>query len=215
MAVIGYTRVSTDKQDLEKQKHLLLKYAQEHQLLIDEFIDAEVSSTQGTKERRVDELLSKLKSGDSLLVAELSRLGRNMLQTLNIINELTEKGISLIFVRQPELSTNGPQTKLLMAIYSYFAEAEREYISIRTKQGLAAAKAKGKILGRPKGSRNKERVLDPYRDQILDYLQMGLNLAAIRKIINNQLENPISYNSYKYFVQHDEQLQQAWLAQRG
>ena len=215
MRIIGYTRVSTDKQDLEKQKHLLLEYAQAHQLMIDEFIDAEVSSTRGVKERRVSELLSKLKQGDSLLVAELSRLGRNMLQTLNIINELTEKGISLIFVRQPELSTNGPHIKLLMAIYSYFAEAEREYISIRTKQGLAAAKAKGKILGRPKGSRNKERILDPYRDQILDYLKMGLNLAAVRKIINNQLENPISYNSYKYFVQHDEQLQQAWLAQRS
>ena len=215
MAVIGYTRVSTDKQDLEKQKHLLLEYAQAHQLMIDEFIDTEVSSTQGTKERRVDELLGKLKRGDSLLVAELSRLGRNMLQTLNIINELSERDINLIFVRQPELSTTGPHTKLLLAIYSYFAEAEREYISIRTKQGLAAAKAKGKILGRPKGSKNKERILDPYRDQILDYLQMGLNLAAIRKIINNQMENPISYNSYKYFVQHDEQLQLAWSAQRS
>ena len=215
MAVFGYTRVSTDKQDLEKQKHLLLEYAQANQMMIDEFIDTEVSSTQGTKERRVDELLSKLKEGDSLLVAELSRLGRNMLQTLNIINELAEKGVSLIFVRQPELSTSGPHTKLLMAIYSYFAEAEREYISIRTKQGLAAAKAKGKILGRPKGSRNKERVLDPYRDQILEYLEVGVNLAAIRKIINNQMENPISYNSYKYFVQHDEQLQLAWSAQRS
>ena len=102
-----------------------------------------------------------------------------------------------------------------MAIYSYFAEAEREFISIRTKQGLTAAKAKGKKLGRPKGSRNKERILDTHRDQILDYLQMGLNLAAIRKIINNQLEKPISYNSYKYFVKNDEPLQQAWLAQRS
>ena len=147
MAVFGYTRVSTDKQDLEKQKHLLLEYAQANQMMIDEFIDTEVSSTQGTKERRVDELLGKLKRGDSLLVAELSRLGRNMLQTLNIINELSERDINLIFVRQPELSTTGPHTKLLLAIYSYFAEAEREYISIRTKQGLAAAKAKGKILG--------------------------------------------------------------------
>ncbi len=53
MAVIGCTRVGTDNQDLEKQKHSLLEYAQEHQLLIDEFIGAEVSSTQGIKERRV------------------------------------------------------------------------------------------------------------------------------------------------------------------
>lgn len=215
MAVFGYTRVSTDKQDLEKQKHLLLEYAQTHQLLIDEFIGAEISSRQGLKKRKVSELLSKLKPGDLLLVAELSRLGRNMLQTLNIINELSEKGITLIFVRQPELSTTGPHTKLLMAIYSYFAEAERDYISIRTKQGLAAAKAKGVKLGRPRGSRNKERVLDPYKDQILEYLEMGVNLAAIRKIVNNQLEKPISYNSYKYFVKNDEELQRAWLSQRS
>ena len=160
-------------------------------------------------------MLSKLQKGDTLLVAELSWLGRNMLQTLNIINELGEKEVNIVFVRQPELSTTGPHTKLLLAIYSYFAEAERDYISIRTKQGLAAARAKGVRLGRPKGSRNKERVLDPCRDQILKFLQMGLNLAAIRKIINNQLEKPISYNSYKYFVQHDEQLQRAWLAQRS
>ena len=214
MTVIGYTRVSTDKQDLEKQKHLLLDYAQTHQMLIQGFVGAEVSSSKDTAERKINELLSKLKKGDTLLVAELSRLGRNMLQTLNIINELSEKGVSIVFIRQPELSTTGPHTKLLLAIYSYFAEAERDYISIRTKQGLAAAKAKGKKLGRPKGSRNKERVLDPYRDQILNYLQMGVNLAAIRKIINNKLENPISYNSYKYFVQHDEELQRAWLVQR-
>lgn len=215
MTVIGYTRVSTDKQDLEKQKHLLLDYAQTHQMLIQAFVGVEVSSSRDTRERKIDELLSRLQKGDTLLVAELSRLGRNMLQTLNIINDLSEKGVSIVFIRQPELSTTGPHTKLLLAIYSYFAEAERDYISIRTKQGLAAAKAKGVKLGRPKGSRNKERVLDPHRDQILNYLQMGLNLAAIRKIINNKLEKPISYNSYKYFVQHDEGLQRAWQVQRG
>lgn len=213
MRVIGYVRVSTDQQDVEKQKHLLLEHAQANRLLIDEFVRAEVSSRKSAKERRIDELLSKLEEGDVLLVAELSRLGRNMLQTLNIINELSELGIQISFVRQPELSTTGPHTKLLMAIYSYFAETEREYISLRTKQGLAAARAKGKILGRPKGSRNKERVLDPHRDQILEYLQMGLNLASVMKIINPQLEEPITYNSYRYFVQREEDLFQAWKGQ--
>ena len=214
MTVIGYTRVSTDKQDLEKQKHLLLEYAQAKQMIIQEFIDAEVSSTRGEKERRIDEFLSRLQKGDTLLVAELSRLGRNMLQTLNIINELSEKEVSLVFVRQPELSTTGSHTKLLLAIYSYFAEAERDYISMRTKQGLAAARAKGVKLGRPKGSRNKERILDPHRNEILQFLEMGVNLAAIRKIINSKLEKPISYNSYKYFVQHDEGLRRAYTGQQ-
>lgn len=215
MKVIGYIRVSTDKQDLEKQRHLLLDYAQRNQLLVNEFIHAEASSRKDTKDRRIDELLTKLTKGDMLLVAELSRLGRNMLETLNIINELSQNGVSIVFIRQPELSTIGTHTKLLLAIYSYFAEAEREYISMRTKQGLAAARAAGKLLGRPKGSRSKNRVLDPYREQIKEYLQMDLNLASIMKIVNNQLEKPISYNTLKYFVQHDEELLPLWKAQKG
>jgi DNA invertase Pin-like site-specific DNA recombinase len=207
MRVLGYIRVSTDKQDLDKQKHLLLEHAHNQKLLIDEFIEVEISSQKTPKERKIEILTNKLEKGDVLIVAELSRIGRNMLETLNIINELSEKGIRLVFVRQPELSTLGPHGKLLLAIYSYFAEAEREYISIRTKQGLAAAKAQGKLLGRPIGSKNKKgRVLDPYKEQIKSYLSIGLTMNAITKIINNQMESAISYNSFKYYIAHDGDL---------
>ena len=214
MNVIGYIRVSSDKQDLQKQEHLLLKYAQQHDLNIDDFINIEISSRKGTKERRIDELLNRLNEGDILLVAELSRLGRNMFEVINIINQLSEQGVEVAFVRQPELSTAGPHRKLLLAIYSYFAEAEREFISMRTKQGLATARASGKKLGRPKGSRDKERVLNSYRDQMKEYLQLGLSLSRIRTILNPQLEKPISYPSYRYFVRQDVELLELWQAQR-
>ncbi len=208
--IIGYIRISTDKQDFDKQRHLLLEYAQKERLVIDEFIEVEVSSRQDVGERRIDELQFKLQKGDILLVAELSRLGREMLQVLNIINDLIAKGVKITFVRQPELSTTGSYGKLLLAIYSYFAEAEREFISMRVKQGLAAAKAKGVKLGRPKGSRNKKRVLDPHRDEILNYLQKGIDLASVRKLVNPELAQPLSYNSYKYFVNQDSELLAAW-----
>ena len=214
MKVIGYTRVSSDKQDLQKQEHLLLKYAQQQGLRVNDFIRVEISSRKDTKERRIDELLEWLDDGDVLLVAEVSRLGRNMFEVINIINQLGENGVEVIFIRQPELSTAGPHRKLLLAIYSYFAEAEREFISVRTKQGLAAAKASGKKLGRPKGSRDKERVLDPHREQIKEYLALGLSLRRIRLIINPQLERPISYPSYRYFVRQDPELLQLWQAQK-
>lgn len=215
MKVIGYTRVSSDKQDLQKQEHLLLKYAQGQDLRISDFIHVEISSRKDTKERRIDELLDWLDDGDVLLVAELSRLGRNMFEVIDIINQLGENGVEVIFVRQPELSTAGPHRKLLLAIYSYFAEAEREFISVRTKQGLAAAKASGKKLGRPKGSRDKERVLDPHREQIKEYLELGLSLRRIRTIINPQLERPISYPAYRYFVRQDPELLQSWQGRRS
>lgn len=198
---IGYIRISTDKQDLKKQKHLLLEHSQKAQILINEFIEIEISSTQTKKKRRVEELMQKLNPGDTLIVAELSRLGRNMLETLNIINSLAENNITIIFVRQPELSTVGLHSKLLLAIYSYFAEAERDYISTRTRQGLAAAKAQGKLLGRPKGSKNKKGgVLDDYKIQIEQFLVLKLSISSIMKMINKQLDKPLSYNSYKYYI---------------
>jgi DNA invertase Pin-like site-specific DNA recombinase len=207
MRIIGYIRVSTDKQDLDKQKHLLLEYAHNHKMFIDEFIEVEISSQKTKKERKIEMLNNKLQKEDILIVAELSRIGRNMLETLNIINELSEKGIQLVFVRQPELSTVGSHGKLLLAIYSYFAETEREYISTRTKQGLIAAKAQGKLLGRPIGSKNKKsRAFDPYKEQIKSYLSIGLTMNAIAKIINNQMEKAISYNSFKYYIEHDSEL---------
>lgn len=201
----GYnSRVSTDKQDLNKQRHLLLEHAQHIQVVINEFVEIEVSSKKTTRERKIHQLYEKLTEGDLLLVAELSRLGRNMFETLNIINKLLDKGVRIEFIRQPELSTyrNSHHVKLLFAIYSYFAESERKFIILRTRQGLEAAKAKGKTLGRPKGSKNKSGlVLDPFREQIKEYIELGLPVASIMKIINNQMEDGVSYNTFKGFIQ--------------
>lgn len=203
MNIIGYIRVSTDKQDLNKQRHLLLEHAQRLQIVITEFVEVEISSTKSSRERKIDQLTEKLNKGDLLLVAELSRIGRNMFETLNIINSLLERGVEIAFIRQPELSTyrNSHHVKLLFAIYSYFAESEREFISVRTKQGLIAAKASGKKLGRPKGSSNKKgRALDVFKDQIEQYVELGLPVGSIMKIVNNQLEEKLSYNCFKSYV---------------
>jgi DNA invertase Pin-like site-specific DNA recombinase len=180
---------------------------------ISDFVQIEVSSRRSSQERCIDELLAKLHDGDVLLVAELSRLGRNMFEVINLINQLSDNGVKIIFVRQPELSTAGPHSKLLLAIYSYFAQVEREFISVRTQQGLAAARAKGKQLGRPKGSRDKERVLDAHREQIKEYLRLMIPLRRIRSILNPQLERSISYPAYRYFVRQDPELLDLWQIQ--
>ena len=185
MKTIGYIRVSSDEQDVDKQRHLLLEYAHRHQLVIQTFICTDASSRRAARERKIEALCQTLEAGDQLLVAELSRLGRNMLETLNLIEALTHQGIHIRFIRQPELSTTGQHGKLLLAVYSYFAEAERDFISMRTKQALAAIKAKGVKLGRPQGSKNKAGSrLTPYREHIAAYLSRQLSIGAIRKLIN-------------------------------
>lgn len=202
--ILGYIRVSSDKQHTNNQKHTLLEWAQVNKLIIDEFVEVEVSSKKSEAERKITEVVDRLSEGDELVSTELSRLGRNMLDVLNLINELENRNISVTFVKQPELSTGNrnPQSKLIRAIYSYFSEAEREFISQRTKQGLEAAKAKGKKLGRPKGSLSKEKKLDAHREVILKYLNLGLSVSSIHKILLDKTD--VSYNTVKSYILADK-----------
>lgn len=204
----GYLRVATDGKELTKQKNLILEYAKNCNIVIDDFIEVQPYSKKTAKQKRIDLLLSRAAKGDVIVVTELSRLGRNMLEVLNLIEALAKEAISVIFVNQPELSTtqSNPLQKDILRVYGYFAEAERAFISTRTKQGLAAVKAKGIKLGRPKGHKNKERALDPHRDEIMGLLNLGVNLTAIQKIINQKMTKSLSYSSYKYFIDHDEEL---------
>lgn len=202
MAHYAYIRVSTDKQDVESQKHTILEYAQKQKIVIDEIISVEMSSRQNLHKRKIDILKEKCKSGDTLYTVELSRLSRGMVEGINIIHDLTEAGVKVVFINQPELSTLGSHSKLLQAIYSFLSETERKYISMRTKSALHALKASGKKLGRPKGSRNRNgSKLDRFKNQITEYRRIGLSMTNILKIINNQSEQSIGYTTLRYYIQ--------------
>lgn len=166
---IAYIRVSTSKQDTDNQKHRLLEYAQSKKLVIDEFLEVEISSRKEARLRKIDELISKLNTDDNLYITELSRLGRNMLEVLNIINSLREKGVNIFFINQPELSTSDNEALdgLKFAIYGFLAQSERDFISQRTKQGLANARAKGKKLGHKKEFLKSK--YDAYEDEIYKF----------------------------------------------
>ena len=182
--VLAYIRVSTDKQNLKNQKHKILEYAHNNKIIVDEFIEIEISSKKNQNDRKLNILFEKLNNGDTLICTELSRLGRNMLEILNLIQKFTEQNIKLIFTNQPELSTNqnNALSSLLLAIYGYFAQTEREIISERTKQGLANAKANGKTLGRPKNSTSKSK-LDDKIEEIKGLLKLNINKTSISKLV--------------------------------
>jgi len=208
--ILAYTRVSTDKQDQLNQEHLILTYCQHNNLIVDQFIKVEMSTRKSEELRKISELKERLEQGDTLIVSELSRLGRKMIDVLNLVKELGDNGVNVIFINQPELSVvTGAMKDFLIAAYGYFAETEREFISLRTKAGLAAAKAQGKSLGRPKGSRGKHKLVEPYREQIEQLLLMGQNVMAICKFINSSKDKDesIKYTTLKYFIDTDEGLQ--------
>ena len=180
--VVGYTRVSTQEQDLKNQKYEILNYADKNDLTVTSWVQIQVSSRKSTKARLIDTLLEKLNDGDTLIVAELSRLGRSVGQIAIIVNTLVETGVQLICIKE-NIKLNGSpdiQSKVMLTMFSLFAEIERDLISERTKAGLVRARAEGKLIGRPKGL-GKSR-LDGKENEIKELLRKGVSKASIAKI---------------------------------
>jgi len=184
MKTIAYLRVSKDTQDTDNQRLAILDFSHKNKIDIDEFIEVNISSKRSPRERRIDELLQALHSHDCLIVSELSRLGRSLGQIIQIVDRLVKNQISFIAIKE-NLKVNGKpdiQTKVVVSMFGLFAEIERDLISERTRQGLAAARAKGKLLGRPKGSLGKSR-LDGKENEIKSLLAKDVSKASIAKIL--------------------------------
>ncbi|CAB5110234.1 hypothetical protein D3OALGA1CA_1979 [Olavius algarvensis associated proteobacterium Delta 3] len=182
MKTIAYLRVSTDKQDLNNQKLEILEYGRKNGFNIDDFFEVEMSSRKTPKQRRINELTKRLCEGDTLIVSELSRLGRSVGQVVSFVDGLIKSKIRLISIKE-RLDLNGKhdlQSKTMLTMFTLFSEIERDLISERTKQGLAAARAKGKILGRPRGSIGKSK-LDGKERVIAEDLKYGVSKAAIAR----------------------------------
>ena len=180
--VVGYARVSTEDQELKNQRYEILSYADKNDFTVSSWVEIKVSSRKSTKVRMIDTLLEQLKNGDTLIVSELSRLGRSVGQISIIVNTLVKTGVQLICIKE-NIKLNGSpdiQSKVMVTMFSLFAEIERDLISERTKAGLARARAEGKLLGRPKGL-GKSR-LDGKEEEIKELLKKRVSKASIAKI---------------------------------
>ena len=183
MKTLAYLRVSKDTQDVKNQKLAILEFAQREKIQVNHFIELSVSSRKSTKERKIDQLLEQLSYGDTLIVSELSRMGRSVGEIITTMDTLVKKNIRFFAVKEG-ICLNGEQslqTKVMITMFSLFAEIERELISMRTKEALAKAKAEGKKLGRPKGALGKSK-LDGKKEEIRKLLELKVSKASIAKI---------------------------------
>jgi len=183
MRAIAYLRVSKDTQDVKGQRLAILEFAQKEKIKVDHFMELSVSSRKTTGERKIDQLLEQLQAGDLLLVSELSRMGRSVGEIITTVDTLVKKKIRFIVVKEG-IRLNGKQdlqAKVMVTMFGLFAEIERDLISLRTKEALAAAKASGKKLGRPKGTRGKSK-LDGREEEIQKLLALDVSKSSIAKI---------------------------------
>ncbi|MFR0584986.1 master DNA invertase Mpi family serine-type recombinase [Lactobacillus porci] len=178
----GYIRVSTDRQTVENQRFEIEEFSRRRNITIDSWTSEVVSGTKKADERLLGDLLRGLKKGDRLIVSELSRLGRNLLQIMSILNYLMEKDIILLTVKEGYELGNNINSKVLAFAFGLSAEIERNLISQRTKEALARKKAEGVVLGRPKGpAKLSTYKLYKYKNEITKLRDEGMSFNKIAK----------------------------------
>lgn len=190
---IAYLRVSTDGQDLNNQKIEISDYCEKNGMKIDEWLEIVISSRKETKSRRIDELLEKLNKGDTLIISELSRLGRSVGQIIMLIDELIKKKTFVVVIKQGIRITGERDitTTVMVTMLGLFAEIERDLISQRTKSGLIKARREGKILGRPKGPGKSK--LDPLEEEIRRFRTAGDSKRQIARKLGISYSTLLNY----------------------
>ena len=184
---IGYIRVSTVEQGLEKNKNDILMLANDKKLGHVDWVEEKVSGVKDWRKRKFGAAFAELEKGDTVIVSELSRLGRSTLQILEIMKEAKERGVAVHAVKGGWSLNSSMESKIVLMMFAMISEIERDLISERTKEGLRARKAAGVKLGRPKGPGKSK--LDQHKDEIVALLNNGSTKTFVAKRYNSTVGN--------------------------
>ena len=179
METIGYLRVSTNGQDLEKNKADILHLANDKNLGKVHWAEEKISGRVHWKKRKISDVIDILQPGDNLIVSELSRLGRSMLECMEILSIALHKGIHIFAIKGNWQLDNSIQSKIIAMAFSMATEIEKELISQRTREALRTKIRNGVKLGRPRGPGKSK--LDQYRPEIEALLANGSAQKFIAK----------------------------------
>ena len=202
--IYGYIRVSTDKQTVENQRFEINTFVEREGIILDRWIEETISGTKEVEKRLLGKLLKKLKKGDVLICAELSRLGRSMLMIMNILHHCMKNEIEVWTIKDNFRLGKDIQSQVLAFAFGLSAQIERDLISMRTKEALARKKSEGIVLGRPVGTKNKAVKLSGMERRVQGYLDAGLSFSAIGRLlgvhrltVSNFVKEKIENNNVK------------------
>ncbi|WP_109830121.1 recombinase family protein [Reichenbachiella versicolor] len=170
--IFGYARVSTKEQNLDLQIDALAKAGCED-------VFSEKLSGRSEKKPKLEELISKLRKGDMVVVYSLDRLGRTSKELINLLSDFKEKGIQFKSLQEGIFDTTSAMGEAVFQIIAILKAMEVQVLSERTKDGLAAARARGKKGGRPKGSYDKNKAA-----AAVTLYQRDLPISEITKSLN-------------------------------
>lgn len=183
MSKIGYARVSTKDQNLDSQIDVLKNHGCER-------IFSEKVSGRKYRRTELDKCLDYMREGDTLVLTKLDRLGRTTKQLIELSQHLEDQGIDLEIIDM-NINTKDAMGKMFFTMMSAFAELEANLLNERTKKGLASARARGRSGGRPKTSKDKEKMVlslyDSKQYTINEILKMAnISKGTLYRIINDR-----------------------------
>jgi DNA invertase Pin-like site-specific DNA recombinase len=181
--VYGYIRVSTDKQTVENQRYEINRFCTRNVLVVDKWVEETISGIKQINERKLGKLLKAMKKDDILVCSELSRLGRNLLMVMGVLNQCMEKDIQVWTIKDNYRLGNDINCKVLAFAFGLTAEIERTLVSQRTKEALARRREEGAVLGRPKGSISKTKKLTGRETQMQTLLKRKYSKSKIARIL--------------------------------
>ena len=184
MAVIGYIRVSSNKQTCEHQHFEIEQFAHQNNIIVDRWVEETISSRKALNKRQLGRLLEELKEGDILISAEISRLGRSLLEVMHILENCLNKNCQVWTIKEHYRLGNDIQSKVMAFAFGLSAEIERNLISQRTKASLDNIKATGKRLGRPFSTQSKKLKLSRNTKKIKNWLDTGFTKYRIAKMMS-------------------------------
>lgn len=179
--VIAYLRVSTEKQFLANQREEILRFAAKSDLTVDKWYTETVSGSVSSKERKLSEVLSRMQKGDVLIVTEISRLSRTLLEIMTILHSCITKEVVLYSTKEGYVFQNDINSKVLGFAFGLMAEIERNLISMRTKEALARRKQEGVKLGRRRGDSPKMSILNKHKSIILKERDRGVSCSELAR----------------------------------
>jgi DNA invertase Pin-like site-specific DNA recombinase len=176
-----YLRVSTGDQDQDSQLIGITNYCEQHNITkITSFKDTASGAT-GWVTRKLATIVKEAKTGDQLIVSELSRIGRSTSDVLSFLSKAAEQGLKVVAVKNNMTFDGSISSKIFSTVLALAAEIERDFIRQRTIEGMKNAKIKGVVIGRPKGRKSANK-LEKSESKIMELVGNGVPKSAICRI---------------------------------
>lgn len=197
--IYGYCRVSTAHQHEENQHFVIEKFAKNNNIKIDVWVEEKISSSIKLQNRKLGKLLTELQPADILITTEISRLGRSLLEVMNILQHCLEQDCQVWTLKENFRLGSDIQSKVLAFAFGLSAELSKTLLQERVKESLARLKSSGKKLGRPIGVQSKFLKLSKNKKRINKLIEQGRSKSEIARIMN--VNRGTLYNCLRQTIQ--------------